>query len=286
MSHINRLLDIMARLRDRERGCPWDLEQSFKTIAPYTVEEAYEVADAIERDDLHSLRDELGDLLFQVVFHSQMAKEQGAFAFDDVVDAICDKMERRHPHVFGTEQIADSATQTVAWEEHKRRERAKKNISVLDDVPIALPALTRANKLGKRAAQVGFEWSDVNGAIEKLDEEIAEFKAEVRSHVCLQTNVAAGGGETQRQKERLAAELGDVLFCVVNVCRYLQIDPEAALKRTNASFERRFRYVERGLLAQGKTPQQATLAEMDVLWDEVKAQERREADPHHTANNS
>ena len=278
MSHINRLLDIMARLRDRERGCPWDLEQTFKTIAPYTVEEAYEVADAIEREDLHALKEELGDLLFQVVFHSQMAREQGAFAFDDVVDAICDKMERRHPHVFGSEQIADSAAQTLAWEEHKRRERAKKNPSVLDDVPVALPALTRANKLGKRAAQVGFQWSDVHGAIDKLDEEIAEFKAEVRSHVCLQANVATPGGEIQGQKERLAAELGDVLFCVVNVCRYLQIDPEAALKRTNASFERRFRYVERGLQAQGKTPQEATLAEMDALWDEGKARERRQTD--------
>ena len=281
MSGIQRLLDIMARLRDPERGCPWDLQQSFKTIAPYTVEEAYEVADAIERDDLASLRDELGDLLFQVVFHSQMAQEQGAFNFDDVANAICDKMERRHPHVFGDASIETADAQTVAWEEQKRRERAEKNggrehASVLDDVPVALPALTRANKLGKRAAQVGFEWSDVHGAIDKLDEEIAEFKAEVRQHVCLQ----ADAGEAQpahesRQHERLAAEIGDVLFCVVNVCRYLKIDPELALKRTNASFERRFRYVERGLAARGKTPQQATLAEMDQLWDEGKAQERR-----------
>jgi ATP diphosphatase len=276
---IQRLLDIMARLRDPQRGCPWDLEQSFKTIAPYTVEEAYEVADAIERDDLGSLRDELGDLLFQVVFHSQMARERGAFAFDDVVDAICDKMERRHPHVFGSAQIANADAQTVAWEEQKRRERAEKNASVLDDVPLALPALTRANKLGKRAAQVGFEWSDVNGALDKLDEEIAEFKAEVRSHFCLQADHAQQG-EAQpshnRQHERLAAEIGDVLFCVVNVCRYLKIDPEAALKNTNASFERRFRYVEQGLHSQGKTPQQATLAEMDRLWDEGKTKERRE----------
>jgi ATP diphosphatase len=272
---IQRLLDIMARLRDPQRGCPWDLEQNFKTIAPYTVEEAYEVADAIERDDMQSLRDELGDLLFQVVFHSQMAGERGAFAFDDVVDAICDKMERRHPHVFGDAQIDNAHAQTVAWEEHKRRERAEKNSSVLDDVPLALPALARANKLGKRAAQVGFEWSDVNGALEKLDEEIAEFKAEVRSHFCLQDQ------HQSRQQERLAAEIGDVLFCVVNVCRYLKIDPEAALKNTNASFERRFRYVEHGLRAQGKTPQQATLDEMDKLWDEGKAQERR--DPRHSS---
>ncbi|MET0657734.1 MAG: nucleoside triphosphate pyrophosphohydrolase [Steroidobacteraceae bacterium] len=256
---IQRLLDIMTRLRDPNGGCPWDLEQTFETIAPYTIEEAYEVADAIERDDLPSLRDELGDLLFQVVFHSQMAREQGAFSFDDVVNAICDKMERRHPHVFGNAQIENADAQTVAWEEQKRRERAEKNASVLDDVPLALPSLTRANKLGKRAAQVGFEWSNVNGALDKLDEEIAEFKAEVQ------------GG----QHERLAAEIGDVLFCVVNVCRYLKIDPEAALKNTNASFERRFRYVEQGLRARGKTPQQATLDEMDQLWDEGKAKERR-----------
>jgi tetrapyrrole methylase family protein/MazG family protein/ATP diphosphatase len=273
---INRLLDIMSRLRDPQGGCPWDLEQSFKTIAPYTVEEAYEVADAIERQDLPALRDELGDLLFQVVFHSQLAKEQGAFSFDEVVTAICDKMERRHPHVFGNAEVADATAQTAAWEEHKRKERAEKNTSVLDDVPMALPALTRANKLGKRAAQVGFEWSDVNGAIEKLDEEIAEFKSEVRSQVCLQTDAAHGTGESQRQHERLAAEIGDVLFCVVNICRYFRIDPEQALKNTNASFERRFRYVEGGLRAQGKAPHQATLAEMDALWDEGKAQERRD----------
>jgi len=278
MSGIQRLLDIMARLRDPQRGCPWDLQQSFKTIAPYTVEEAYEVADAIEREDLPSLRDELGDLLFQVVFHSQMAKEQGAFDFDAVANAICDKMERRHPHVFGDASVADAEAQTVAWEEQKRRERAQKRtareqVSVLDDVPVALPALTRANKLGKRAAQVGFEWSDVHGAIEKLDEEIAEFKAEVRSNACLQADTTTEG---QRQHERLAAELGDVLFCVVNVCRYLKIDPEQALKLTNASFERRFRYVERGLAREGKTPQEATLAEMDELWDEGKAEERRQ----------
>jgi ATP diphosphatase len=276
---IQRLLEIMARLRDPQRGCPWDLQQNFKTIAPYTVEEAYEVADAIEREDLPALREELGDLLFQVVFHAQMAREQGAFDFDDVVNAICDKMERRHPHVFGDASVADAEAQTLAWEEQKRRERAQKNAgsgpaSVLDDVPIALPALTRANKLGKRAAQVGFEWSDVHGAIDKLDEEIAELKAEVRSHLSQQADASATAPDAQRQHERLAAELGDVLFCVVNVCRYLKIDPELALKRTNASFERRFRYVERGLAARGKTPEQATLAEMDELWDEGKRLER------------
>lgn len=288
MASIDRLLDIMARLRDPRRGCPWDLQQNFKTIAPYTVEESYEVADAIERDDLPALREELGDLLFQVVFHAQLAREQGAFDFDDVVNAICEKMERRHPHVFGDASIADAEAQTIAWEEQKRRERARKHAgaqppSVLDDVPLALPALTRASKLGKRAAQVGFEWSDVHGAIDKLDEEIAEFKTEVRAHASAQ---AEAGGRTSdddaslrtqhRQHERLAAEIGDVLFCVVNVCRYLKIDPEQALKRTNASFERRFRYVERGLAARGKTPRQATLAEMDQLWDEGKRQEPRD----------
>jgi MazG family protein len=275
---IDRLLDLMARLRNPQGGCPWDLEQTFKTIAPYTVEEAYEVADAIERQDLPALRDELGDLLFQVVFHSQMASEQGAFKFDDVVNAICDKMERRHPHVFGNARVADAEAQTVAWEELKRRERAQKasseNASVLDDVPVALPALTRANKLGKRAAQVGFEWADVHGAVDKLDEEIAEFKAEIRAHVCLQADVGKSTAEGKKQHERLSAEIGDVLFCVVNVCRYLQIDPEAALKNTSASFERRFRYVERGLQAQGKTPLEASLEEMDRLWDECKAQEK------------
>ena len=175
MSSIDRLLQIMSRLRDPQRGCPWDLQQSFATIAPYTIEEAYEVGDAIERGDLHALRDELGDLLFQVVFHSQLAQEQGAFDFGAVVDAICDKMERRHPHVFGDASIETAQAQTVAWEAQKRRERAAKHASVLADVPLSLPALTRANKLGKRAAQVGFEWPDVNGALEIVEEEVREI---------------------------------------------------------------------------------------------------------------
>jgi ATP diphosphatase len=254
---ISRLVAIMARLRDPQDGCPWDLEQEFRTIAPYTIEEAYEVADAIEREDLPALRDELGDLLFQVVFHAQMASERGAFVLDDVVNAICDKLERRHPHVFGDARIESAAAQTVAWEEHKRRERATKNDSVLADVPIGLPALTRADKLGKRAAQVGFEWRDVSGALAKLDEEFAELRNEI-----------ARGAE----RSEIANELGDVLFCVVNVCRYLQIDPETSLRNTNAKFERRFRYVERRLKEQGRTPEQATLEEMDRLWDEAKSQ--------------
>jgi tetrapyrrole methylase family protein/MazG family protein/ATP diphosphatase len=259
MSSITRLLQIMARLRDPNGGCPWDLEQTFSTIAPYTIEEAYEVADAIERDDLPSLRGELGDLLFQVVFHAQLASERRAFAFDDVVAAICDKLERRHPHVFGDARIDSAAAQTVAWEEQKRLERERAGASVLDDVPLALPALTRANKLGKRAALVGFEWPDVAGALDKLDEELGELRAEVAG--------SAGAAEIQN-------ELGDVLFCVVNVCRYLKIDPETALRGANAKFERRFCYVERRLREQGRSARDATLEEMDKLWDEGKGGEK------------
>src|SRR4030095_365684 len=255
MSSITRLLDIMARLRDPQRGCPWDLEQTFRTIAPYTIEEAYEVADAIERDDLASLRGELGDLLFQVVFHAQMASERGAFAFDDVVAAICDKLERRHPHVFGDARIDSAAAQTVAWEEQKRRERERAGASVLDDVPLALPALTRANKLGKRAALVGFEWPDVAGALDKLDEELGELRKELSEQ--------AGAAE-------ITDELGDVLFCIVNVCRYLGVDTAVALRGANSKFERRFGYVEQRLREQGRSAREATLEEMDKLWDEGK----------------
>jgi tetrapyrrole methylase family protein/MazG family protein/ATP diphosphatase len=265
MSSIERLLDIMARLRDPQRGCPWDLQQSFVTIAPYTIEEAYEVADAIERKDLGALRDELGDLLFQVAFHSQLAKEQGAFDFDGVVAAISDKMERRHPHVFGTATIDTAEAQNVAWEEQKRRERAEKHSSVLADVPLGLPALTRANKLGKRAGQVGFEWPDVTGALAKVEEELHELKQEI----------GADMNRKELDRDAIAGELGDVLFCIVNVCRYLQVDPEEALRVTNAKFERRFGYVEQQLKAQGRTPDQASLEEMDRLWDEGKARERK-----------
>jgi tetrapyrrole methylase family protein/MazG family protein/ATP diphosphatase len=261
MSTIARLLEIMVRLRDPQRGCPWDRQQDFSTIAPYTIEEAYEVADAIERGNLDDLRGELGDLLFQVVFHSQLASERGAFDFDAVVTAISEKLERRHPHVFGTAQIESAEAQNVAWEEHKRRERAARGDSVLGDVPLGLPALTRANKLGKRAAQVGFEWPDVSGAIDKVEEELSELKTEIRA-----------GAE----KATVAHEIGDLLFSLVNICRYLQIDPEAALRATNAKFERRFGHVEKELLRQGRTPQQATLAEMDGLWEEAKRRERGE----------
>jgi MazG family protein len=256
---ISRLLAIMARLRDPQSGCPWDVKQSFKTIAPYTIEEAYEVADAIERGNLNDLRDELGDLLFQVVFHAQMASESNAFAFDDVVDAICDKMQRRHPHVFGDAKIETAEAQTLAWDEQKRRERAAKSDSILADVPVSLPALTRANKLGKRAAEVGFEWPDPHGALDKMVEEIEELRAELH-------------GEPNR--EAISDEIGDVLFSLVNVCRYLKIDPETALRHANSKFERRFRYVETRLKEQGKKPEATSLEEMDVLWEEGKRTER------------
>lgn len=263
MNSMQRLLELMTRLRDPERGCPWDKEQTFATIAPYTIEEAYEVADAIERADMPALKEELGDLLFQVVFHSRMAEEQGSFAFRDVVQGICDKMERRHPHVFGTEQIGDAEQQTLAWEEHKQRERAAKQTgtsSVLDNVPVSLPALTRAAKLGKRAATVGFEWPEVQGALDKAEEELHEVRAAIADG----TSPAA-----------IEDELGDLLFCLVNICRHLKVDPEVALHKTNRKFERRFKHVETRVREQGRELTQSTLAEMDGYWDEAKRIERR-----------
>ena len=253
---IQRLLNIMSRLRDPQGGCPWDREQNFASIAPYTIEEAYEVADAIERGDLGDLKGELGDLLFQVVFHAQLAKEQGAFEFDDVVNAISDKLERRHPHVFGDAQIHSTQEQNVAWENHKRQERAARNqaASVLDDVPIGMPALTRAAKLGKRASSVGFDWPEIGGVLDKIEEEIRELREALQS---------------QRQTD-IQAELGDVLFSIANVGRHLHVDLETALRQTNSKFERRFRYVEARLRAQGKSPEQSTLEEMDALWGEAK----------------
>ena len=257
---IDRLLEIMARLRAPEGGCPWDLEQTFATIAPYTVEEAYEVADAIERGDLNDLREELGDLLFQVVFHARMAEEQQAFAFDDVVDAIVSKMIRRHPHVFGEADHRTSEEQTRAWEVIKAEERAAKGkaASLLDDVPVGLPALTRAVKLSKRAAGVGFVWPTIAEVVEKLHEEVGELEAEI----------AAG------DKDKARAELGDVLFVVANIARTLDIEPEDALRATNAKFARRFRFIEAALRERGKTPQDSDLAEMDDLWNAAKAAEK------------
>jgi len=253
---LTELLDIMARLRDRERGCPWDVEQTFATIAPYTIEEAYEVADAIERNDLDDLKDELGDLLFQVVFHARMAEEAGAFAFRDVARAIRDKMLRRHPHVFGQAQVADSTEQTKRWEEIKRGERgsASPDAGVLDDVPVGLPALTRAVKLGKRAATVGFDWPDVAGVRAKVDEELAELDA------------AAASGD----RDDTAAEMGDLLFSVANWCRHLHLDPETCVRSANARFARRFRAVESEVAASGRPWSSHDAAALDALWRRAK----------------
>lgn len=260
---IDRLLAIMARLRDPADGCPWDLEQTFSTIAPYTVEEAYEVADAIERGDLTDLKDELGDLLLQVVFHSRMAEEEGAFAFDDVAAAINDKMVRRHPHVFGEETYASLDAQKQGWEALKAAEREGKGkaASLLDDVPVGLPGLTRAVKLSKRAATVGFVWPTVQDVILKLHEEVGEMLHEVEA------------GDLDKVRD----ELGDVLFVVANLARTLDIDPEDAIRSTNAKFVRRFQFVEAALAARGRSPAQSDLAEMDALWDEAKQVEKASA---------
>ena len=259
-SPIDRLNAIMARLRDPVGGCPWDVEQTFQTIAPYTLEEAYEVADAIERGDWDELKSELGDLLFQVVFHARMAEEQGLFAFDDVAKAIADKLERRHPHVFGDEAAKpDGAAQKARWEDIKAAERvAKAQHGVLDDVPVGLPALARAAKLTKRAARVGFDWPSTAEVLDKLDEEVAELKIEI----------AAGDLDKAR------GELGDLLFVMANLARKLGVEPEDALRGTNAKFVRRFGFIEAELAKDGRTPEQSDLAEMDALWNAAKAGER------------
>jgi MazG family protein len=260
---LAQLLDIMARLRAPEGGCPWDLEQTYATIVPHTIEEAYEVADAIEKGDLAGLRDELGDLLFQVVFYAQMAREEGRFDFEDVARGICEKMIARHPHVFGETEIATADAQTVAWETRKAKEREAKAgdapVSALDGVAVALPAATRAFKLQKRAARVGFDWPDAGQVIAKIEEEIAEVRHEIA---------------IDADADRLEDEIGDVLFACVNLARKLNIDPETALRRCNAKFERRFKAVERGLAERGKSADQATLDEMEALWVEAKLAER------------
>ena len=261
---VSRLLAIMARLRDPDRGCPWDREQDFSTIAPHTIEEAYEVAEAIRENDMAALRDELGDLLFQVVYHAQMAHERGAFAFADVVAAICDKMVRRHPHVFGNAAVADATAQTRAWEEHKENERAAKAteseapVGLLDGVALALPALARAAKLQKRAARAGFDWPAATPVMDKIAEELDEVRE------------ALSG-----DREGLADEIGDLLFSVVNLARHLGVDAETALRAANAKFERRFRRIEARLAESGRTPAGTDLAGLDALWDEVKAEEGR-----------
>lgn len=259
-----RLLGIMARLRDPETGCPWDREQSFATIAPYTIEEAYEVAEAIGSGDREALREELGDLLFQIVFYAQMASERGWFNFADIVRGISDKMVRRHPHVFGDASVESADAQVEAWEATKKRERTEKAAakgllpSALDGVPTPLPALTRAEKLTKRAARVGFDWPQADQILDKLQEEFDELREEVR------------GGD----KSRITDELGDVLFSWVNLARVHGVDSEDALRGTNQKFERRFRRIEALLKERGKTPQESTLAEMEALWQQAKAEER------------
>ena len=259
---MQRLLTIMARLRDPDGGCPWDLAQDFASIAPYTIEEAYEVADAIEHGDMTHLRDELGDLLLQVVFHAQMASEQDDFTFQDVAAAISDKMIKRHPHVFGTEQLHSKEAQTVAWEEQKATERAAtaraegRRDSALDGVATALPALTRALKLQKRAARVGFDWPETAPVLDKIEEEIAELRAE------MDADDAAG----------MADELGDLIFSMVNLARHLKIDPEAALRAANSKFEGRFRALEASLTAQGRTPSDLDIEALESAWIDAKQQ--------------
>ena len=276
------LLAVMAALRTPGTGCPWDLEQDFRTIAPYTIEEAYEVADAIEKGDRRALKEELGDLLLQVVYHARMAEEEGAFAFADVVDAIANKMIRRHPHVFGSEAERAAGAAPGFWERIKAEERASapptpspsphhaEGVSstrrggghggALADVPVGLPALTRAVKLQDKAAKVGFDWPSLAPVFDKLKEELGELEAAMASSA---------------DRAKIGEEFGDLLFVVANVARHLKVDPEAALRAANQKFMRRFRRIEELLAAQGREPAQSTLAEMDELWDQAKREERR-----------
>ena len=288
------LVAIMAALRTPVSGCPWDLEQTFETIAPYTIEEAYEVADAIARGDRADLKDELGDLLFQVVYHARMAEEEGSFAFPDVVAAIVAKMLRRHPHVFGSEAERKAGAAPGFWERLKAEEKAEKAAErtrlaaksggegrtphrpagLLADVPAALPALSRAVKLQAKAARVGFDWPSLAPVLAKLREEIGELEEVARPAD------PRGEGEADRSPERLARiaeELGDVLFVMANVARHLDIDAEEALRAANRKFERRFAYIEARLTEMGRTPAQSTLEEMDRLWDEVRAADKQRA---------
>lgn len=273
LTAIDRLVAIMTMLRDKQHGCPWDLEQTIKSLLPYTLEEVYEVADAIENNDLVELEDELGDLLFQVIFYAQIAKEQGAFDFQDIATAISDKLVRRHPHVFpdgdveqfGIPQDISAQQVVVNWEAIKELEREEKRKkggkgaaqeveSLLDDVPRALPAMERARKLQKRAAQVGFDWTEIAPVLEKLKEEVAEFEE------------ALAGGNL----ERMSDELGDVLFAAINLARHSNIEPEVALRSTNQRFETRFKWIEAALSTQGKLVKEANLEELDALWDQAK----------------
>jgi len=257
---LRALIETMTRLRDPVSGCAWDLKQSFASLAPYAVEEAYEVAEAAEAGDIPALREELGDLLLQVVFHSQLAREEGLFSFTEVAEGINDKLIRRHPHIFGEAAQRDARAQTIAWEAQKAAERAAKTeaqVSALDGVATTLPALTRAQKLSGRAARVGFDWPRIEDLFDKLDEEVAELKAEL----------PAG------DKSRIADEMGDLLFVMANLCRKLGLDGETVLRAANAKFTRRFQAVEARLAAAGSSPDQASLAEMEAQWSAVKRAE-------------
>lgn len=263
------LIQIMQRLRDPQTGCPWDVEQTFETIAPYTIEEAYEVEDAIQSGDMDALKSELGDLLFQSIFHARIAEEAGHFNVQDVIHSICDKMVRRHPHVFGDATIEDADAQTKAWEVQKENERQAaaaargETPSILDGVAKGLPSLLRAYKLQNRAARVGFDWPETNSVLDKVREETEELAVELTA---LKTDPSA--------KERINEEMGDLLFVYANLARHLDVNPEDALRAANTKFERRFHQIETFLAEQGKTPQQSGLAEMDALWDRAKTEEK------------
>ena len=281
---IARLIEIMAALRTPVSGCPWDLEQTFSTIAPYTIEEAYEVSEAIARNDMSELRDELGDLLLQVVYHSRLAEEAGAFAFPDVVEAVTSKMIRRHPHVFGDVSGADAKSVRASWEDIKAAEkRGKENgaeaeaeaqASLLADVPLALPALTRATKLQSKAARVGFDWPNIAPVFDKLKEEMAEFEEVARINDPRRPDATTANTEPAAGADAVREELGDMLFVMANIARHLNIDPEAALRDANRKFTRRFAHIERRLAERGSNPEQSTLDEMDALWDEAKTLEK------------
>lgn len=257
MTDINKLLQIMAALRDPQTGCPWDIEQTFETIAPYTLEEAYEVADAIQRNEMQELKGELGDLLFQVAFHARLAEEAGEFDFSDVVTAICDKMERRHPHVFANEKIATVDEQSRRWEQHKERERESQQ-SALSGVALALPALVRAKKLQSRAARVGFDWPDISGPLAKCHEELAEVEEALE----------------QQDQQQIAAEVGDLLFAAVNFARFAGVDAEAALKGSSERFVTRFQSIEQQLKEQALSTGDVSLEELEKLWVVAKYAEK------------
>lgn len=264
MSDMSRLLEIMARLRDPQQGCPWDKQQTFETILPFTLEEVYEVADAIERGDMAELKAELGDLLFQIVFYAQLAREQGLFEFGDIVAGIADKLEQRHPHVFGSDEIKDAVAQSHAWEKHKEQERVHKAasearpVSVLDNIPVALPGLMRAAKLQRRVARVGFEWPDIMPVLDKIEEEIGEIR-----------EALANGGK----RDEMEHEIGDLMFACVNLARHANIDPEVALRSINRRFERRFRRVEVLASERGRPLPEMSLIEMNELWEQAKVEE-------------